>query len=223
MKRSVATTAVVKFVSSLAAVALLLFVPAGTFHYFNGWLFLALLFIPMALFGLFLIIEHPALLARRLEAKEEQGGQKWVAHLGALLFVAGFLSAGFDERYRWTTVPVWVVCLASALFLAGYGLFAVVMMQNEYLSRTIKVESAQTVIDTGLYRFVRHPMYGASTIMFLALPLVLGSLVSFVIFLSYPLLMVKRIAGEEEVLERELGGYTAYKARVRYRLIPWIW
>lgn len=223
MKQGVAAKAVVKFISSFVVAALLLFIPAGTLDYPNGWLFLALLFTPMALFGLFLLIKHPLLLARRLEGKEEQGEQKMVAFLGALLCVAGFLSAGLDERYRWTTVPVWGVAVASIIFLGGYGLFVAVMMQNEYLSRTITVESAQTVIDTGLYSIVRHPMYGASTIMFLAMPLVLGSFVSFVIFLFYPLLMVKRIAGEEEVLERELEGYSGYKARVRYRLIPWLW
>lgn len=223
MKRSVAAQAVVKFVSSFAVVALLLFVPAGTLHYFNGWLFLALLFTPMALFGLFLLIKNPLLLARRLEGKEEQRDQKWVAYLGALLFVAGFLSAGLDERFDWTTVPVWGVTIASIIFLGGYALFVAVVLQNEYLARTITVESAQTVIDTGLCGFVRHPMYGASILMFLAMPLVLGSIVSLLIFLSYPLLMVKRIAGEEEVLERELDGYRAYKARVRYRLIPWLW
>jgi len=223
MKRDLIVKAVVKFASAFALSALLLFIPAGTVHYPNGWLFLALLFIPMAITGIALLIKNPALLERRLASKEDQQEQKAVTALTSLVFLAGFVSAGLDFRFQWIAVPSWVVSIASILFLAGYGMWAEVLRENEYLSRTVQVESSQSLIDTGLYRVVRHPMYSASILIFLALPLVLGSLISFFIFLCYPPLMVKRIAGEEEVLERELEGYSEYKARVRYRLIPFVW
>ena len=223
MKRDLIVKAVVKFASAFALSALLLFIPAGTVHYPNGWLFLALLFIPMAITGIALLIKNPALLERRLASKEDQQEQKAVTALTSLVFLAGFVSAGLDFRFQWIAVPSWVVSIASLLFLAGYGMWAEVLRENEYLSRTVQVESSQSLIDTGLYRVVRHPMYSASILIFLALPLVLGSFVSFLIFLCYPPLMVKRIAGEEEVLERELEGYSEYKARVRYRLIPFVW
>jgi len=223
MKRDLIVKAVVKFTATFALSALLLFIPAGTVHYPNGWLFLALLFIPMAITGIALLIKNPALLERRLASKEDQQEQKAVTALTSLVFLAGFVSAGLDFRFQWIAVPSWVVSIASILFLAGYGMWAEVLRENEYLSRTVQVESSQSLIDTGLYRVVRHPMYSASILIFLALPLVLGSLISFFIFLCYPPLMVKRIAGEEEVLERELEGYSEYKARVRYRLIPFVW
>lgn len=223
MKRDLIVKAVVKFTATFALSALLLFIPAGTVHYPNGWLFLALLFIPMAITGIALLIKNPALLERRLASKEEQREQRAVTALTSLVFLAGFVSAGLDFRFQWIAVPSWVVSIASLLFLAGYGMWAEVLRENEYLSRTVQVESSQSLIDTGLYRVVRHPMYSASILIFLALPLVLGSFVSFLIFLCYPPLMVKRITGEEEVLERELEGYSEYKARVRYRLIPFVW
>ena len=222
MKRDLIVKAVVKFTATFALSALLLFIPAGTVHYPNGWLFLALLFIPMAITGIALLIKNPALLERRLASKEEQREQRAVTALTSLVFLAGFVSAGLDFRFQWIAVPSWVVSIASLLFLAGYGMWAEVLRENEYLSRTVQVESSQSLIDTGLYRVVRHPMYSASILIFLALPLVLGSFVSFLIFLCYPPLMVKRITGEEEVLERELEGYSEYKARVRYRLIPFV-
>lgn len=223
MKRDLIVKAVVKFTATFALSALLLFIPAGTVHYPNGWLFLALLFIPMAITGIALLIKNPALLERRLASKEEQREQRAVTALTSLVFLAGFVSAGLDFRFQWIGVPSWVVWTASCFFLAGYVLWAEVLRENEYLSRTVQVESSQSLIDTGLYRVVRHPMYSASILIFLALPLVLGSFVSFLIFLCYPPLMVKRITGEEEVLERELEGYSEYKARVRYRLIPFVW
>ena len=223
MKRDLIVKAVVKFTATFALSALLLFIPAGTVHYPNGWLFLALLFIPMAITGIALLIKNPALLERRLASKEEQREQRAVTALTSLVFLAGFVSAGLDFRFQWIAVPSWVVSIASLLFHAGYGMWSEVLRENEYLSRTVQVESSQSLIDTGLYRVVRHPMYSASILIFLALPLVLGSFVSFLIFLCYPPLMVKRIAGEEEVLERELEGYSEYKARVRYRLIPFVW
>ncbi len=223
MKRELAVKAVVKFASAFALVALLLFVPAGTMHYPNAWLFLSLLFIPMAITGIVLLCRNPALLERRLASKEEQREQKAVTWLTSLVFLLGFVSAGLDFRFQWIPVPRWVVGTASLLFLAGYVLWAVVLRENEYLSRTVRVEGDQTLIDTGLYALVRHPMYSASIIIFLAMPLVLGSLISFVIFLCYPPLLVVRIASEEEILVKELAGYEEYRRRVRYRLIPFVW
>ena len=223
MKTHVAFKALVKFFSTGVVAALLLFIPAGTLHYPNGWLFLALLFIPMAITGIVLLLKNPTLLERRLASKEEQKEQKAVTWLGNVVFLLGFVSAGLDFRFQWIGVPSWVVWTASCFFLAGYVLWAEVLRENEYLSRTVQVESSQTLIDSGVYSIVRHPMYSASIIIFLAMPLVLGSLISFAIFLCYPLLMVKRIAGEEEVLRRELAGYQEYTERVRYRLIPFVW
>lgn len=223
MRRGLAIKAVVKYLLTVIVVALLLFVPAGRFDFPNGWLALALLFIPMALFGVVLFIQNPALLARRLSSKEGRQGQKVVSHLMSLLFVAGLVSAGLDARFGWTMVSGWLVFGSSIFFLGGYALFVVVVLQNEYLSRTVVVEEGQRVIEDGLYGTVRHPMYSASIIMFLALPLVLGSLVSLVIFLCYPLLIVVRIGGEEAILDQELEGYEEYKSRVRYRLIPGLW
>jgi len=223
MKRDLIVKAVVKFTSAFALSALLLFIPAGTVHYPNGHLFLALLFIPMAITGIVLLLKNPTLLERRLASKEEQKEQKAVTWLGNVVFLLGFVSAGLDFRFQWIGVPSWVVWTASCFFLAGYVLWAEVLRENEYLSRTVQVESSQTLIDSGVYSIVRHPMYSASIIIFLAMPLVLGSLISFAIFLCYPLLMVKRIAGEEEVLRRELAGYQEYTERVRYRLIPFVW
>jgi protein-S-isoprenylcysteine O-methyltransferase Ste14 len=223
MKRDLVGKALMKFASALALAAVLLFVPAGTVHYPNGWLLLCLLFTPMAITGIVLMCTNPALLERRLASKEDQREQKAVTWIGSLVFFLGFVSAGLDFRFQWIPLPSWVVWAASFLFLGGYGLWAAVLRENEYLSRTVHVESAQTLIDTGLYAIVRHPMYSASIIIFLSMPLILGSVVSFVIFLAYPVLMVKRIAGEEEILSRELAGYTEYTQRVRYRLIPFVW
>ncbi len=223
MKRNLIVKALVKFFSTCILAALLLFIPAGTLHYPNGWLFLALLFIPMAITGIVLLLKNPALLERRLASKEDQEEQKAVTWLSSVVFLLGFVSAGLDFRFQWIGVPSWVVWVASVLFLAGYVLWAEVLRENEYLSRTVQVENSQMLIDTGLYSVVRHPMYSASIIIFLALPLVLGSLISFFIFLCYPPLMVKRIAGEERVLRRELAGYQEYTERVRYRLIPFVW
>ena len=215
--------ALIKFLCGLLLISLLIFLPAGTVHYFNGWLLLGVLFVPILILGVVLLIKSPDLLAKRLDLREKQSAQKRVVSLSALLFLLGFIAAGLDFRFGWTHVPFPVVLIASAVFLCSYGLYAEVMRENAYLSRTVKVEEGQRVIDTGLYGVVRHPMYFATVLLFLAMPLILGSWISFLIFLAYPVLIALRIRDEERLLERELTGYTEYKARVKYRLIPFIW
>ena len=215
--------AIVKFILGVILVGALIFLPAGTLRYFNGWLLLGVLFVPMLILGVVLLIKSPDLLAKRLDVREKQSTQKRVVSLSALLFLFGFLAAGLDFRFGWTHVPFPVVLIASAVFLCSYGLYAEVMRENAYLSRTVKVEEGQRVIDTGLYGVVRHPMYFATVLLFLAMPLILGSWISFLIFLIYPVLIALRIRDEERLLERELAGYSEYKMRVRYRLIPFVW
>ena len=215
--------ALTKFTAGLLLVALLLFLPAGTIRYPGGLLFLCLLFIPMLLMGIVMLARARYLLAKRLDVKEKQGTQKGVVTVMGLIFVGGFILAGLDFRFGWSKVPLPVVIVASVLFLVGYALYAEVMRENAYLSRTIKVEEGQTVISTGLYAVVRHPMYTASTVMFLALPLILGSWYALIPFAFYPIIMVVRIRGEEKLLTAELSGYEEYTRKVRYRLIPFIW
>ena len=215
--------ALIKLLCGLLLISLLIFLPAGTVHYFNGWLLMGVLFVPILILGVVLLIKSPDLLAKRLDLREKQSAQKRVVSLSALLFLLGFIAAGLDFRFGWTHVPFPVVLIASAVFLCSYGLYAEVMRENAYLSRTVKVEEGQRVIDTGLYGVVRHPMYFATVLLFLAMPLILGSWISFLIFLAYPVLIALRIQDEERLLERELTGYTEYKARVKYRLIPFIW
>lgn len=215
--------ALIKLFCGLLLISLLIFLPAGTVHYFNGWLLMGVLFVPILILGVVLLIKSPALLAKRLDLREKQSAQKRVVSLSALLFLLGFLAAGLDFRFGWTYVPFPVVLIASAVFLCSYGLYAEVMRENAYLSRTVKVEEGQRVIDTGLYGVVRHPMYFATVLLFLAMPLILGSWISFLIFLAYPVLIALRIRDEERLLERELTGYTEYKTRVKYRLIPFVW
>lgn len=215
--------AVGKLLAGLAAVMLVLFLPAGTFGYWNAWLFIALLFVPMLAVGGALIVKAPELLQKRLSANEKEKTQRWVVGLSALLFVVGFCTAGLDFRFGWSRLPLWVVITAAALQLVAYGLYAEVLRENAYLSRTVEVQENQKVIDTGLYGVVRHPMYSATILMCLAMPLVLGSLYAFVLFLAYPLLIVKRIHNEEAVLEQGLAGYKEYKERVKYRIAPYIW
>ena len=215
--------ALTKFTAGLLLVALLLFLPAGTLAYPGGLLFLCLLFIPMLLMGIVMLARARYLLAKRLDVKEKQGTQKGVVTVMGLIFVGGFILAGLDFRFGWSKVPLPVVIVASVLFLVGYALYAEVMRENAYLSRTIKVEEGQTVISTGLYAVVRHPMYTASTVMFLALPLILGSWYALIPFAFYPIIMVVRIRGEEKLLTAELSGYEEYTRKVRYRLIPFIW
>lgn len=215
--------ALTKFIAGLLMVALLLFLPAGTICYPGGLLFLCLLFVPMLLLGILMLARARDLLAKRLDVKEKQGTQKGVVAVMGLIFLSGFILAGLDFRFGWSKVPLPVVIVASVLFLVGYALYAEVMRENAYLSRTIKVEEGQTVISTGLYAVVRHPMYTASTVMFLALPLILGSWYALIPFALYPVIMVVRIRGEEKLLTAELAGYAEYKKKVRYRMIPFIW
>ena len=216
-------SALIKFLIGLLLVGLLIFLPAGTLAYPGGILFLCLLFIPMLLMGVVMMISARDLLRKRLDAKEKQAAQKGVQSLSGLVFIAGFVLAGLDFRFGWSDVPLPVVIAASVIFLLGYGLYAEVMRENAYLSRTVKVEEGQTVVSTGLYGIVRHPMYLASILMFLAIPLVMGSWYALIPFAFYPLLMVVRIKDEEKLLTAELAGYETYKSKVKYRLIPFIW
>lgn len=223
VKRSLLGQACTKFFAGVILVGFLLFLPAGTMAFPNGWLLMAVLFLPMFIGGLIMWRKAPDLLARRLKAKEEQGEQKTVIALSGLMFLAGFLLAGLRFRFHWSGLPAVVVVAACVIFLVGYGLFSLVLRQNAYLSRTIQVEQGQTVVDTGLYGIVRHPMYTATLLMFLSMPLILGSWQAFLVFLVYPALIAKRIKNEEIVLSRELQGYEAYCRKTRYRLIPYIW
>ena len=212
-----------KMLSGMLIVGLVLFLPAGSWSYFNGWLFCGLLFLPMLVLGALLLWKAPALLEKRLNTKEQEKAQMAVVAVSSLLFLAAFVAAGLDFRFGWTHVPIWLVCLAAVLQLAAYGLYAEVMRENAWLSRTVEVQENQKVVDTGLYGIVRHPMYTATILLFLAMPLVLGSWVSFAIMLLYPVVIVFRIRNEEQVLEAGLAGYREYKQRVRYRLLPFIW
>ena len=215
--------AMIKFSCGIILIGILLFLPAGTFSFMNGWLLMGILFIPMLLAGIVMLIKNPTLLKSRLDAKETQREQSTVVKLSGLMFLAGFIVAGLDFRFKWFLLPKGIVIGGVVVFLAAYILYAEVLRENTYLSRTIKVQENQKVIDTGLYRIVRHPMYSATLLLFLAMPLVLGSLFSFLIFLAYPLIIAKRIRSEEAFLEKELNGYLAYKQKVKYHLIPFIW
>lgn len=215
--------ALTKFTVGLIIVGLLLFLPAGTFAYWQAWLFIGFLFVPMFIAGIWLMFSSPELLRKRLSAKEEQGEQKWVVALSGLLFIAMFVVAGLNFRFGWLLMPNWTIYVAAGIFLLGYALYAEVMRENVWLSRTVEVQENQQVIDTGLYGIVRHPMYSATLLLFLSMPLVLNSVWSFALMLLYIPIIVKRIRNEEIVLERNLAGYKEYKQRVRYRLIPYIW
>ena len=216
-------SAILKFSLGVVLVGLLIFLPAGTFAFFNGWLFMGILFVPMFLAGLVMMAKNPKLLQSRLDAKEKQKEQDLVVKLSGLMFLAGFIVAGLGVRFDWYTLPKPVVIASAIVFLIAYILYAEVLRENTYLSRTIEVQEDQKVIDTGLYGIVRHPMYSVTLLLFLSMPLVLGSVYSFVIFLAYPFIIAKRIKHEEEFLEKELNGYTEYKQKVKYRLIPFIW
>ena len=216
-------SAIVKYLLGVIIIGLLVFIPAGTINYFNGWLFMGVLFIPMLFAGIVMMIKNPELLKSRLDAKEKQKEQGLVIKLSGLMFIIGFIVAGLDYRYNWLQLPKLGVYIAVGLFLFGYVMWGVVLKQNTYLSRTIKVTENQKVIDSGLYGIVRHPMYTATIILFLSMPLVLGSIIAFFVFLMYPVLIVIRIIYEEKFLEKELDGYIEYKKKVKYRLIPFIW
>jgi len=215
--------AIIKLLLGIVLVGLLLFLSAGNIYFQNGWLLMGILFIPIFMAGIVMMIKDPELLKKRLMAKEKQREQKMVIKLSGLMFLLGFIIAGLTFRFNWYTLPKWTVLVATMVFLAGYVLYAEVLRENAYLSRVIEVQEQQTVIDTGLYSIIRHPMYSATLLLFLSMPLVLGSIYSFLIFLIYPFIIAKRIKSEEEFLEKELNGYCEYKKKVRYRLIPFIW
>ena len=215
--------AITKYISGVLAVGLLIFLPAGTFSFFNGWLLMGLLFIPMLFAGIVLMLKNPALLKKRLNAKEKLDDQGLVIKLSGLMFVLGFVIAGLGYRFQWFMLPKGLTAAASVVFLVSYALYAEVLRENTYLSRTIEVQENQKVIDTGLYGIVRHPMYSATVLMFLSMPLVLGSIYAFLVFCAYPFIIAKRIRSEEQFLEKELPGYSEYKEKVKYRLIPYVW
>ena len=215
--------AILKFLLGVVLVGLLIFIPANAMNFWNGWLFMGLLFIPMFIAGIFMMIKAPNLLRSRLDAKEKESEQKSVVALSGLMFLAGFIVAGLNYRFNWMQLPDIVVIVASIIFLLSYILYAEVLRENAFLSRTIEVQKEQKVIDTGLYGIVRHPMYLVTIFLFLSMPLILGSLISFIIFLVYPFIVVKRIKNEEEVLEKELKGYKEYKKKVKYKMIPFVW
>ncbi len=215
--------ALFKYIAGLLLVGLLLFLPAGDFDYSNGWLFIGLLFIPMLLLGIVMLIKSPKLLEKRLNANEKEKAQKGVVAVSGLLFVLGFVVAGLDYRFGWSEVPSWVVITASVILLVSYALYAEVMRENAYLSRTVEVQQNQKVVDTGLYGIVRHPMYAVTVLLFLSIPLTLGSWWSLLCFLPYVAVIIVRIINEEKVLESGLDGYTDYKKKVKYRLVPFVW
>ena len=215
--------AILLFLLGVALVGALIFWTAGTLSFFNGWLFMGILFIPMFAAGIVMMCKNPALLEKRLNGKERLSEQSLVIRLSGLMFLVGFITAGLGVRFSWYMLPRTVVYIAAGLFLLAYILYAEVLRENTYLSRTIEVQKGQTVIDTGLYGIVRHPMYSATLLLFLAMPLVLGSVYAFVIFLAYPFIIVKRLKSEEAFLEENLDGYKEYKQKVKYRLIPFIW
>lgn len=214
--------ALFKFITGIILIGVLVFLPAGTF-YFGGILLCGLLFIPMLVLGVILFIKSPKLLQKRLDTKEKAGTQKGIVLASALIFTAGFVIAGLDYRFSWSAVPAWIVITASVLFLVSYGLYAEVMRENAYLSRTIGIQEGQKVIDSGLYGIIRHPMYAATILMFLSIPIILGSWYAFLVFLLYPIVIIVRIIHEENVLEDGLPGYSEYKKRVQYRIIPFVW
>ena len=215
--------AIVKFTCGLLLVLALIFLPAGTVNYPYGWLLVGLLFVPMLITGFVMLAKSPEFLKKRLDVKEKQATQKGVVAYAGLMFIAGFVVAGLDYRFGWSNMPQWVTIIASVLFLFSYVLYAEVMRENAYLSRTIRVEEGQKVVDTGLYGIVRHPMYAVTILLFLMMPLVLGSWYALIAFAFYPVIIIVRLKDEEDLLTRELPGYEAYKQKVKYRIIPFIW
>ena len=215
--------AITKFLLGVILVGLLIFLPAGTISYVNGWIFMGILFVPMFFAGLVMMAKNPNLLRSRLNAKEKQKDQSLVVKLSGLMFLLGFIVAGLNYRFEWYVLSLRSSIIAAVVFLFAYILYAEVLRENVYLSRTIEVQENQKVIDTGLYGVVRHPMYSATILLFLSMPIVLGSIYSFIIFLAYPIIIAMRIKGEEEFLEKELEGYKEYKYKVKYRMIPFIW
>ena len=223
MDRDLLLKALTKYLLGVIVLGILLFLPAGSFHYWQGWLLMGILFIPMFVAGIVLLAKSPELLRKRLNAKEKEAEQKSVVAMSGLLFFTAFVLAGLNWRFGWWLLPEWMVWVAAVLFLASYFLYAEVMRENTYLSRTVEVQDDQKVIDTGLYGIVRHPMYMATTVMFLTMPLVLGSPISFLVMLGYIPVIAKRISNEEAVLEKGLEGYKDYKKKVQYKMIPLLW
>lgn len=223
MSKELLIQSVIKFLAGAILVGLLIFVPAGTIFFINGWFFMGILLIPMFFAGIIMMVKNPELLRKRLNTKEEQKEQKTVVFISGLMFIAGFIVAGLNFRFGWYTMPKCVSIVAAVVFILAYIMYAEVLRENAYLSRTIEIQENQKVIDTGLYGIVRHPMYSATLVLFLSMPLILGSIYSFLIFLIYPLVIVKRIKYEELLLETELEGYSEYQKKVRYRLIPFVW
>jgi protein-S-isoprenylcysteine O-methyltransferase Ste14 len=223
MDKKLLIQAITKFILGVMVIALLLFVSSGTLSCWNAWLFMGILFIPMFVAGIVLMIKNPDLLRKRLNAEEKESKQKSVIMLSGAMFLSGFIIAGLDYRFRWLYLPKWVSIIAAIIFLFAYMLYAEVLRENTYLSRAVEIQDHQKVIDTGLYGIVRHPMYSATLFLFLTIPLVLGSLCAFLIFLVYPILIAKRIRNEEHVLEEGLEGYSDYEKRVKYRMIPFVW
>lgn len=223
MKKNLFLEAILKFLLGVLLVGLLIFLPAGTLHWQGGWLFMGILFLPMFCAGLVMLKKNPNLLRSRLDAKEKRKTQDTVVKLSGLMFIAGFVVAGLDFRFSWLMLPAWINWVAAVVFLIAYILYAEVLRENAYLSRTIEVQDNQKVVDTGLYGIVRHPMYAVTLLLFLSMPFVLGSFLSFLCFLPYPFLIAKRLLDEEAFLEKELTGYSEYKQKVKYRLIPGIW
>lgn len=216
-------SALVKFLAGVIMMSLLLFIPAGTIYYPGAWLLMGLLFVPMLILGAVLMVKSPELLKKRLNSKEKEGAQKGVVILSLIMFMAGFILSALDFRYSWLVIPEWIQYVSGALFLLGYGLYAEVMRENAYLSRTVEVQENQKVIDTGLYGIVRHPMYTSTLLMFLTIPLILGSVIGFAVFLLYPFIICGRIKNEEKILSEGLEGYDEYKKKVKYRIIPFIY
>lgn len=215
--------AILKFLLGVVLVGLLIFLPAGSLAYLNGWLLMGILFVPMFLGGIVMMFKNPQLLVKRLNAKEERKEQSIVIKLSGLMFIIGFVIAGLGFRFNWYLLPKGAVIASAAVFLVAYLLYAEVLRENTYLSRTIEVQENQKVIDTGLYGIVRHPMYSVTLLLFLSMPLILGSIYALLVFLAYPFIIAKRIKDEEKLLEKELDGYSEYKKKVKYRLIPFIW
>lgn len=215
--------AMLKFLIGAAVIGLLIFLPAGTIYFWKAWLLMGILFVPMFFAGIFMMFKNPELLKKRLNANEKEPEQRLVILLSGVMFVLGFVSAGLDFRFHWIELPDWVSFAAGGFFVLSYLLYAEVLRENTYLSRTVEVQENQKVIDTGLYGIVRHPMYGVTVFLFLSMPLVLGSIISFAFFLMYPFIIAKRIRNEEMVLEEELEGYAEYKKRVKHKMIPFLW
>ena len=223
MDKKLMTSALTKYLLGFVLLGEMIFLPAGTLKFAQGWLFMAVLFVPMLIMGVVMAVKSPELLRKRLNGKEEKGTQKAVVAASGLMFAAAFTAAGLSYRFGWLRLPMGASIAAAVVFLAGYGMYAEVLRENAYLSRTVEVQRGQKVIDTGLYGVIRHPMYTATILMFLAAPLVMGSVVSFIICLAYPVIITARLKNEEKVLEDGLEGYREYKKKVRYRLLPFIW